>query len=64
MMFKIQQYQESLSKYNSISDRESRVIKKEEELKQLKNAIYDKVMEKKLDLERVTSELDIKSQAL
>jgi hypothetical protein len=39
-------------------------LKKQEELKNLKDAIYSKVMAKKQDLEKVTQELIEKEEAL
>ncbi len=49
---------------DSYNSREVQLKKKQDELKQLKDAIYDKVMKKKEDLERVTAELAEKENAL
>ena len=43
--------------FEVLKEREEQYLKKQEELKTLKDAIYDKVMQKKQDLEKINEEL-------
>lgn len=50
--------------YEVLKEREEQYLKKQEELKSLKEAIYEKVMSKKQDLEKINEELIRKEDLL